>query len=138
MNFERYNYMLSEMDVEKFKSCKQYADEMLNILKSNVQRICNDVIKKYGSKYVRILNNPCEKINPLDDYYLYDNIANYVNENGFEMKLRKIDNQTMVIDIFDENNLVTSFKFPIKLLYLKNKDLYDELDNIIELSNKNN
>lgn len=130
--------MLSEMDVEKFKSCKQYADEMLNILKSNVQRICNDVIKKYGSKYVRILNNPCEKINPLDDYYLYDNIANYVNENGFEMKLRKIDNQTMVIDIFDENNLVTSFKFPIKLLYLKNKDLYDELDNIIELSNKNN
>ena len=54
------------------------------------------------------------------------------------MKLRKIDNQTMVIDIFDENNLVTSFKFPIKLLYLKNKDLYDELDNIIELSNKNN
>ncbi len=130
--------MLSEMDVEKFKSCKQYADEMLNILKSNVQRICNDVIKKYGSKYVRILNNPCEKINPLDDYYLYDNIANYVNENGFEMKLRKIDNQTMVIDIFDENNLVTNFKFPIKLLYLKNKDLYDELDNIIELSNKNN
>ena len=130
--------MLSEMDVEKFKSCKQYADEMLNILKSNVQRICNDVIKKYGSKYVRILNDPCEKINPLDDYYLYDNITNYVNENGFEMKLRKIDNQTMVIDIFDENNLVTSFKFPIKLLYLKNKDLYDELDNIIELSNKNN
>lgn len=130
--------MLSETDVEKFKSCKQYADEMLNILKSNVQRICNDVIKKYGSKYVRILNDPCEKINPLDDYYLYDNITNYVNENGFEMKLRKIDNQTMVIDIFDENNLVTSFKFPIKLLYLKNKDLYDELDNIIELSNKNN
>lgn len=130
--------MLSETDVEKFKSCKQYTDEMLNILKSNVQRICNDVIKKYGSKYVRILNDPCEKINPLDDYYLYDNITNYVNENGFEMKLRKIDNQTMVIDIFDENNLVTSFKFPIKLLYLKNKDLYDELDNIIELSNKNN
>lgn len=131
--------MINEMDVEKFKCYRRYVDEMLLMLKDNVRYICNEVIKKYGSKYIRILSDPYNKINPLDDYYLYENMNNYVNENGFHLKLKSIDNKFMFIDVYDEDWKIniTNFKFPVKLLYLNRDELSKEIDNIIKISKGN-